>query len=60
MNSASCCLYSLVVEIKLENGKCIKMLDLRGPERMSLSGDIKARKECLAVNKHLSALYKVI
>ena len=36
------------------------MFDLRGAERMSRGGDNKARKECLAVNKNLSALYKVI
>ena len=61
MNSASCSIYSLVVTIKLKNDdKVITMFDLRGPERMSKCGDIKARKECLAINQNLSSLYKVI
>ena len=59
MNS-SCMVYSLVVNIKLKSGKVITMYDLRGPERMSKGGDAKARKECLAINQNLSALYKVV
>ena len=60
MNTDICSLYSLAFTILLTNGKIITMLDLRGPERMSLSGDIKARKECLAINQNLTSLYKVI
>jgi hypothetical protein len=60
MMNRSCMVYSLVISFKLKGGKVITMYDLRGPERMSKGGDAKARKECLAINQNLSALYKVV
>ena len=60
MNSGSCSVYSLVVRIEMAGDKVVTMFDLRGPERMSRCGDVKARKECLAINLNLSSLYKVI
>ena len=59
MNSA-CCIYHLRFTIKVGSSSIIEFFDIRGPERVSLAGDLKGRKECLAVNQSLSAIYKVV